>query len=247
MQAITLQQFQSQSAHYLAQVAQGHTFLLLDGSQVVATLAPYAASTAAAPPSAQSTEAQAPLERHLQAQALGQALEGLAEIAASIALAQKEHEALLQKAREWESKALLLIKQGQANGKTPEEVNALAVEVLKEQEKATQLADAKLREISELEYLKSQLHDKAEQLRALEAQARHAPPPMPDSSETLSMLERMKTKVAQAEELAKQYAAEAKQREADALLEKKVNDLLGIDRQKEQAALAELKAKLGLK
>jgi phage shock protein A len=256
MQAITIHQLQQNPHSYILAAQQGEQVLLLDGDKVVAQLLPYRQPTSQGPGAEPSPEPMPrpspapPAERFAQyfnAKDVASALEGLAQIEATIIMAKKDHESLWQRARDWENRAIVLMKQAQAGEKPLDEVNAVVMEVLTEQDKATQLADQKLREISELEYLKAQLQEQADRLRELKATYHRRIVEMPDSSETLSMLERMKAKIAKQEVLSGLYQAEAARREADEALERKVNDILGVEKQKEQEALDALKAKMGLK
>jgi phage shock protein A len=272
MQAITIHQLQQNPHSYVLAAQQGEQVLLLDGDKVVAQLLPYRQSASQGPepvpepsaePSAEPTAVPSPepapsperapappaerFAQYFNAKDVAAALEGLAQIEATIIMAKKDHESLWQRARDWENRAIVLMKQAQTGEKTLDEVNAVVMEVLTEQGKATQLADQKLREISELEYLKAQLQEQADRLRELKATYHRRIVEMPDSSETLSMLERMKAKIAKNEVLSGLYQAEAARREADEALERKVNDILGTEKQKEQEALDALKAKMGLK
>ncbi|MCU0450022.1 MAG: hypothetical protein MUC97_09310 [Bernardetiaceae bacterium] len=263
MQAITISQLQQSLQTYLLAAHQGEQILILDGATVVAQLLPYMKPAEGAnppPPPIEDVEPEdmppppagpTPAERfsgYFNAKDVGQALEGLAQIESAIIMAKKDHEQLLQTARDWENKAIILMKDQPAAEGAPvaEEVQATVMEVLKEREKATLRADQKLREISELEYLKAQLQEQADRLRELKATYRRRIVEMPDSEETIAMIERMRAKIAKNEVLSELYAQETARREADAALEKKVNDILDTEKAKQQAALDALKAKMGL-
>jgi|GEM_PF-4060009 phage shock protein A len=259
MQAITIHQLQQNPQSFVSAAQQGEQILVLDGDKVVAQLIAYPQPANASPgdpspatPPAKEAASQpaSPTDRfgqYFNAKDVATALEGLAQIEAALIMIKKDHESLLQKARDWENRAIVLMKEGRTGEKPMEEVNAVVMEVLTEQETTTKQADQKLREISELEYLKAQLQAQADRLRELKASYRRRIVEMPDSSETLSMLERMKAKITQKEILSGLYQEEAAKRQADELLEQKVNDILGLQKQKDQAALEALKAKLGLK
>lgn len=181
---------------------------------------------------------------YLSAEDLDKALQGLAEIEADLIRSRQEYEASSQKAKEWENKAFLVMQRAQKGEMSQEGADELTLEILKEQKKAEQRAEQSFRSIGELERLKLRMKESIERIKSLRASYYRKTVNAPDSSETISMLERMKQKVLKNEILADLYKDEIPKTE-DPELDKKVNDALGIDPQKE--ALDKFKSDLGMK
>lgn len=173
---------------------------------------------------------------------LDQALEGLAEIEASLTRSRREYEASSQKAKDWENKAFLVMQRAKTGDMAQEDADELAMEILKEQQRAEEQAKRAFRSVSELERLKARMQENVEKIKTLKESYHRRVVNIPDSSETISMIERMKEKVLKNEILGDLYAQEGQLEDPE--LDKKVNDALGIDPKKE--ALNKFKSERGL-
>ncbi|WP_041263850.1 hypothetical protein [Bernardetia litoralis] len=116
------------------------------------------------------------------------------------------------------------------------------MELLKEQERSKQMADGALNQLAELGKLQDKLEQHSQTVKSIKEKQRVR---MPDSSETISMIERMKAKIQKDEVLGNLYEDFGKDSDKnDPLLNEKVNKALGIDPDKD--ALNALKNKLGI-
>ena len=104
------------------------------------------------------------------------------------------------------------------------------------------MADGALNQLAELGKLQDKIEKHAQTVKSIKEKQRVK---MPDSSETISMIERMKAKIQKDEILGDLYEDFGKDSaKNDPLLNEKVNKALGIDPDKD--ALNALKSKLGM-
>ncbi|WP_291721640.1 dTDP-glucose 4,6-dehydratase [Bernardetia sp.] len=173
---------------------------------------------------------------------LNEALEALAEVKAAVIRTRKDYEFYQEKEKDAENKAKRIIAKAQEGNLDWNEANNLAMELLKEQERSKQLADGALNQLAELGKLQDKMEKHAQTVKSIKEKQRVK---MPDSSETISMIERMKAKIQKDEVLGDLYEDFSKNSpQNDPILDKKVNDALGIDPEKD--ALNALKSKLGM-
>ncbi|WP_086047767.1 dTDP-glucose 4,6-dehydratase [Hugenholtzia roseola] len=170
---------------------------------------------------------------------LEEAIDALAEVKASLIRVRKDYEAAQEKEKDCDTKARQIIGAAQEGKIEWEQANKLAMELLKKQEQAKVLADQHLHHLAQLGGLQAQMEDRIAQLRTIRKQ--HTVK-MPDSSDTINMIERMKAKISKNEILADLYKEKPLQ---DPELDKKVNEALGVNPEKE--ALEALKKQLGMK
>lgn len=173
---------------------------------------------------------------------LNETLEALAEVKAAIIRTRKDFDAFQEKEKDAENKAKRIIAKAQEGNLDWNEANNLAMELLKEQERSKQLADGALSQLAELGKLQDKIEKHAQTVKSIKEKQRVK---MPDSSETISMIERMKAKIQKDEVLGDLYEDFSKESlQNDPTLDKKVNEALGIDPEKD--ALNALKTKLGI-
>lgn len=106
--------------------------------------------------------------------------------------------------------------------------------------------EAKLKEISELEYIKMQIQEVVSRLKMQQEVDKTVSNKMADSSETINTIERMKNKIAENELLGTIYEKFKNSKEIDPEIEKKINEVLDLAEQKKKVALDELKKKMGI-
>jgi phage shock protein A len=194
---------------------------------------------------------------------LGEALQALAEVKALAIRSKNDGNKYSEKAKDYEKKAILLLKRAEKGEITPEEADRLASECLVQKEtfvaNATQSRadqakfDAHVAKLDgNIKTLRSNVKKYENELRTLKARAKVAKATKNinkqladvDSSSTVSMLERMKDKVAEEESLAESYADIASESTSvDDEIEKALNS--GSAEVKAFDSLAALKAKLG--
>jgi phage shock protein A len=191
---------------------------------------------------------------------LNKSLQGLAEIKALAIRAKNDNIKFVSDAKSYEQKAVMLLQRAQTGQITPEEADRLAGEMLRMKEKAEQEAQRTAKEMAlheqtvatmeqNINKLKSKISTYENELRTLKARAKVSEATKNinkqlaqiDSSSTISMLERMKEKVAQDEALAQSYGAIALESKT---IDDEVEKVLGSSTQSD--ALLELKAKMGL-
>jgi phage shock protein A len=191
-------------------------------------------------------------------------IKALAEVKAMTIRSRNDHETYTHKAEEYERKAMLLLKKGQSGDMDSGESDRLASEaLLKKQENVKHasdaLADKKKFEgsVSQLEGnikgLRSKISHYENELRTLTARVKVASATKNinrqmssvDSGGTVSMLERMKEKVAQEEALAESYGDIASEsRSLDEEIESAIGNESSISANKE---LEKMKERLGIK
>jgi phage shock protein A len=191
---------------------------------------------------------------------LNKSLQGLAEIKALAIRARNDNAKFIADAKSYEQKAVMLLQRAQTGQLAPQEADRLAGEMLRMKEKAEQEAQRTAKEMAmheqsvatmeqNINKLKSKISTYENELRTLKARAKVSEATKNinkqlaqiDSSSTISMLERMKEKVAQDEALAQSYGAIALESKT---IDEEVEKVLGSSTQSD--ALLELKAKMGL-
>ncbi|SFE69554.1 PspA/IM30 family protein [Thermoflexibacter ruber] len=191
---------------------------------------------------------------------LNKSLQGLAEIKALAIRAKNDNAKFSNDAKQYEQKAIMLLQKAQAGQLSPQEADRLAGEMLKMKENADAEAQRTAKEMVQHENavatmeqninkLKSKITTYENELRTLKARAKVSEATKKinkqlaqvDSSSTISMLERMKEKVAQDEALAESYGAIALESKS---VNEEVEAVLGSTTSSD--ALLALKAKMGL-
>ena len=174
------------------------------------------------------------------------ALEGLLVVAKAISNLNKEQETLHNNLLQYEKHSLELMRQAKNGEKTVEESNALVMENLQKEEQAKAQVDAKIKELSELEYIKTQIQEVVSRLKMQQEVQKTVNKKMPDSSETIDAIERMKSKISENEALGSIYEKFKNAKEIDPETEKRINEILDMEAQKRQEAVEELKKKMGI-
>jgi len=194
---------------------------------------------------------------------LDKALRALAEIKALSIRARNDIESYTSKAKDYEQKAILILQRGQKGEMDASEADRLASEALvKKEENAKHSARSKVEKekfdesISSMDAnikrLKQQISHYENELKTLKARVKvssatkniNKQMAQLDSSGTVTMLERMKEKVAQEEALAESYGEIANEsRSVDDEIDKAV---AGAENTKATDELQALKEKLGL-
>jgi len=176
---------------------------------------------------------------------LNEALEGLAEVKAAIKLTQEQATKSREKATDTEARAVLLMRKAKEGSLSWDEANDLAMKLLDEQKEAEQKAKQSDEEVKKLEELAAQMEELLQKLRELKSRP-NLEDKIPDSSDTYSMLERMKQKVLKNEILSDLYKSEAESKDGeDPSLIQKVDDILGLDKEKRKKALEDFKKSMG--
>lgn len=195
---------------------------------------------------------------------LDKSLHALAEVKAMAIRSRNEVETEKSKAKDYENKAMLLLKKAESGDISPEDADRLASEaLLKKTEAEQQVARAKADQdkfdssVAQLEKnvkeLRSNVSSWENELRTLKARVKVADATKNlnkqlaqiDSSSTVGMLERMKDKVAQDEALAESYGDIAQEsKSVDDEIDKAINT--GSAETKASDDLAALKAKMNL-
>lgn len=197
-------------------------------------------------------------------ESLDKAIIALAEVKAMTIRSRNDHETYTEKAEEYERKAMLLLKKGQAGEMEASESDRLASEaLLKKQENVKHASDALADKekfessVSKLEgnikNLRSKISHYENELRTLKARVKVASATKNinrqmsnmDAGGTVSMLERMKEKVAQEEALAESYGDIASEsRSLDDEIEKAIGSESRISANEE---LKKMKERMGIK
>ena len=194
---------------------------------------------------------------------LDKSLKALAEVKAMSIRSRNDNESYTQKSKDYEGKAMLLLQRAQKNEMDPTEADRLATEALVLKEENIRLAANALVEKERFDKSVSQLDGNVKtiktnigkwesELKTLKARVKVSAATKNlnkqlaqiDSSDTVSMLERMKEKVAQDEALAESYGEMANaSRSVDEDIDKALD---GNKKSKASDELAALKAKMGL-
>ena len=194
---------------------------------------------------------------------LDNSLKALAEVKALAIRARNDANNSTNKAKDYESKAMLLLKRAQSGQLAADEADRLATEALsKKEDSVRNAAEAKAnlekfdKSIAQLDgqvkSLRSKIAKYENELKILKARVKVSSATKKinkqlaqiDSTGTVSMLERMKEKVAQDEALAESYGEIADEsRSVDEEIDKALQD---ADKDQASDALKELKAKMGM-
>lgn len=195
---------------------------------------------------------------------LDKSLQSLAEIKALAIRSKNEMKASQDQAKDYENKAILLLKKVEKGDLDPAEGDRLATEALTRKEESVKMAALKKTEVDKFEgniatldknikKLKSQISSYENELKTLKARVKVSNATKNinkqmanlDSSSTVSMLERMKDKVEKEEALADAYGDIANESKS---LDDEIDQAIG-DSSKAEASesLDELKKKLGMK
>ena len=195
---------------------------------------------------------------------LDKSLQALAEVKALAIRSKNDLQTYKSKAKDYENKAMLLLKRGQAGEMEAGEADRLASEALVKKEENLQQAARAQEEVNRFDVNISQLDQNVKKIRStiskyenelktLKARVKVSTATKKlnkqmaqiDSSSTVSMLEKMKEKVAQDEALAQSYGEIAHESksiddEIDKALESGTSEVKASD------DLAAMKAKLGM-
>lgn len=194
---------------------------------------------------------------------LDKSLRALAEVKAMSIRSRNDHESYVEKAKDYEGKAMLLLKRAQKNEIDTAEADRLATEALTLKEENNRLAANARKEQERFDKSVSQLDGNIKKIRTniskweselktLKARVKvsgvtknlNKQLAQIDSSDTVSMLERMKDKVEQEEALAESYGDIAY--ESRSINEDIDKALEGNSESKASDDLAALKASMGL-
>ncbi len=195
---------------------------------------------------------------------LDKALNSLAQVKAMAIRARKDASSYSEKAEEYESKAITLLKRAQSGDLDSSEADRLATEALSQKDSNLQHASRSLGEqkkyeesVEKLESnvnrLKTTINQWENELKTLKARVKvsnatkniNKQMAQIDSTDTISMLERMKDKVAQEEALAESYEEMANEsRSIDEEIDRTLEESGKADKARELEAL---KDKLGIK
>ncbi len=195
---------------------------------------------------------------------LDNSLKALAEVKAMGIRSKNDVQNYTNKAKDYESKAMLILKKAQNGDLDPAEADRLASEALVKKEEASQsAAQAKAEQerfeknVAQLDAnvkkIRSNISKYENELRTLKARVRVSETTKKlnkqmsqiDSTGTVSMLERMKEKVEQEEALAEAYGDIANESRS---LDEELDSVIGEGAAEAKASddLAALKAKLGM-
>lgn len=193
---------------------------------------------------------------------LDESLKALAEVKAMAIRSKNDMQTNQSKASDYEGKAMLLLKKAQSGEMEASEADRLATEALGKKEEFAGAATRSKTEVDRFETNVGQLDGKVKklrhdisayenELRTLKARVKVSEATAKvnkqmaqiDSSSTVSMLERMKDKVAQQEALAEAYGEVAGESKS---LDDEIDSALDGSQAKASDDLAALKAKLGM-
>jgi len=191
---------------------------------------------------------------------LDKSLQALAEVKAMSIRSKKELNDSKSMAKNYEQKAILLIQKAEKGELDVAEADRLATEALSKKEEALDAAKRAQEEVTRFDNniatldknvkkLKSTITSYENELRTLKARARVSSATQKinkqlsdiDSSGTVSMLEKMKEKVAQEEALSEAYGEISLENKS---LDDEIDDVLSEKNVKASNSLEELKAKL---
>jgi len=197
-------------------------------------------------------------------QHLDESLKAFAEVKALAIRSRKDMESSKKRAKDYESKAILLLSKAEQGAISADEADRLATEALSKKEEDVLFASQKQTEVEKFDIniaqldgnikkLRSQISVYENELRTLQARVKvsqatkniNKQMAQVDPSSTISMLEKMKEKVNQEEALSEAYGDIANESKS---LDDEIDSALG-DSNKVAAsdALAQLKEKLGKK
>lgn len=193
---------------------------------------------------------------------LHKSLESLAEIKAMSIRAKKNYETESERAKDYENKAMLILKKVKEESLDAAEGDRLATEALNQKEYATQNAAIAKQEVEKFDSsiaqldnnvkkLKSNIQKWENELKTLKARVKVSAATKKlnkqmsgiDSSNTVSLLEKMKNKVEVEESLAESYGEMANQNKS---IDEEINDAIGGHSAQSNQSLDDLKKKMGL-
>jgi phage shock protein A len=193
---------------------------------------------------------------------LNKALESLAEVKAIAIRTRRDSKNYQQQASDYEKKAMLLLQKAQQGQMDGEEADRLATEALNKKENSEKEVNRLSVEVQKYDNmtanleakvndLKSQISRWENELRTLNARAKVSTATRKinqqmagvDSSSTVAMLERMRTKVEEEESLAQSYGEIA---DAPKSVDDEIEKALGSSTPSSADALAALKAKMNI-
>ncbi len=193
-------------------------------------------------------------------QDLDKSLQALAEVKALAIRSKKDLASNKELAKNYEQKAVLLLQKAERGELDPAEADRLATEALAKKEDAMESASRAQAEVDRFDTniasldknvkkLKSTISSYENELRTLKARSRVSSATQKinkqlsgiDSSGTVSMLEKMKDKVAQQEAMSEAYGDIAMENKS---LDDEIDEVLSEKNMKATNSLEELKAKL---
>ncbi|MCU4165198.1 PspA/IM30 family protein [Carboxylicivirga caseinilyticus] len=192
---------------------------------------------------------------------LDESLKAFAEVKALSIRSRNDMETNRDRAKDYENKAILLLKKAESGEISSEEADRLATEALTKKEECVAFASDKQREVEKFDQniaqldanikkLRSQISTYENELRTLKARVKvskatkniNKQMAQIDSGSTISMLEKMKEKVNQEEALAEAYGDIATESKS---LDDEIDSALGGTKKAEASeSLAKLKEKL---
>ncbi|KEZ92617.1 MULTISPECIES: PspA/IM30 family protein [Nonlabens] len=194
---------------------------------------------------------------------LNKSVEAMAQVKALAIRSKNERDEHESKAKDYESKAMLILKKAHSGDMAVEEADRLAKEALAKKEEAQQHANRAAADTEKFDKNVSQLKDTIEtikgnitnwenELKTLKARVKVSDATKNvnkqmaelDSAGTVSMLERMKEKVAQDEALAEAYGDLAKTTKS---VDDEIDAAADMTESKLDDDLAKLKEQLGIK
>lgn len=200
--------------------------------------------------------------RDLKSQ-LDKSLQALAEVKAMSIRSKSEMNSSKEQSKDYEAKAVLLIKKAESGDLAPEEADRLATEALIKKDEADKMVELKKAEVvkfdtniasldKNVKKIKSTISSYENELKTLKARVKVSNATKNinkqmaniDASSTVNMLERMKEKVDKEEALAEAYGEMANESKS---LDEEIDNALG-DTKKTSAnqSLDDLKKKMGL-
>ena len=193
---------------------------------------------------------------------LEKSLQALAEVKAMAIRAKSEISNHSESAKDYEKKAMMLLKKSQDGELDPAEADRLASEALVKKEEAISHVGRATEDLKRFETsiaqldknvktLKSNISKWENELKTLKARVKVSTATKNlnkqlaqiDSTNTVSMLEKMKDKVAQDEALAESYGEIANESKS---VDEEIDKILDSPSQKSSDSLAELKKKMGI-
>jgi len=195
---------------------------------------------------------------------LDSSLKAFAEVKALAIRSRNDMESSKKRAKDYEAKAILLLKKAEQGAIAADEADRLATEALSKKEEDVQFAAQKQAEVEKfdknisqldtnIKKLRSQISAYENELRTLQARVKvsqatkniNKQMAQVDPSSTISMLEKMKEKVNQEEALAEAYGDITNESKS---LDDEIDSVLGDSNKVGGSdALAQLKEKLGKK
>lgn len=191
---------------------------------------------------------------------LDKALEALAKVKSLAIRSRNDHENYTEKAKDYESKAILLLKKAENKEISSEEADRLATEALKKKQELEGQASRSKQEQEKNEVHAENLHANIEKMKSTISKwenelrtlkARHEVSQATkninkqiaaiDSEGTVAMLERMKEKIAAQEALSEAYSEISLESKS---IDDELNDALGGETEAAKSDLEKLKAKI---